>query len=99
MEVAEEQVADETTAEEDDPNEGTADEVASDLADQAVGATEQIAASDEHVAKLGEATKGAAWAGLSCMLGTEPVSGSFMGHIFGGDMHFIVMESPSLLEC
>lgn len=59
MEVAEEQVAAETTAEEDDPKEGAANEVASDLADQAVGATEQIAAYDEHVAELGEATKGA----------------------------------------
>lgn len=57
MEVAEEQV-DETAAEEDDVKEGAADEVAADLAEQAVGTAKQMATSDEHVAELVGSTEG-----------------------------------------
>ncbi|CAL2256734.1 unnamed protein product [Prunus armeniaca] len=50
----EEQVADETAVEEDDAKKGAVDEVEADLEKQAVGAAEQMAAFDEHVAELGQ---------------------------------------------
>ncbi|CAL9000701.1 unnamed protein product [Prunus brigantina] len=51
-------VVDETVAEEDDAKNGAADEVAVDLADQAVGVAKQMAIFDEHVVEIGGAMEG-----------------------------------------
>ncbi|CAL2265880.1 unnamed protein product [Prunus armeniaca] len=51
-------VVDETVAEEDDAKNGAADEVAADLADQAVGVAKQMATFEEHVVEIGGAMEG-----------------------------------------
>lgn len=51
-------VVDKTVVEEDDAKNGAADEVAADLADQAVGVAKQMATFNEHVVEIGGAMEG-----------------------------------------